>query len=96
MRATDVLEAARAAGVQLSATPAGMIRWRCPGPLPGACDKQAMRKGFGSLSSTGDLLTWSKPTRDRNRCCSAWGGAHSRSPRGQAVLRSRHILRGVR
>jgi hypothetical protein len=32
--AADVLAEARAAGVQLQATPGGKLRWRCPGPLP--------------------------------------------------------------
>jgi hypothetical protein len=33
MSAADVLDLARAAGVELSATPAGKLRWRCPGRL---------------------------------------------------------------
>jgi hypothetical protein len=34
MSAAAVLEQARAAGVELSATPGGNIRWRCRGGLP--------------------------------------------------------------
>ena len=34
MTATAVLELARAAGVELSATPEGNLRWRCRGALP--------------------------------------------------------------
>jgi len=34
MTLADVLKQAHAAGVELSATPTGNIRWRCPGGLP--------------------------------------------------------------
>jgi hypothetical protein len=40
MTATAVLREARAAGVELSATPEGRIRWRCLGPLPEALRQQ--------------------------------------------------------
>jgi hypothetical protein len=60
MTAAEALEAARAAGVQLSATPEGKIRWRSRGSLP-----EPLRKAL--QAHKGELLArlWDQAEADR-------------------------------
>jgi hypothetical protein len=62
MTAAVILEEARAAGVALSATAKGMIRWRCRGPLPDSLRAMILTHKAELLEALG-----SKPVNDTER-----------------------------
>jgi hypothetical protein len=93
MSAADVFHRARAAGVELSMTPAGNIRWRCLGGLP-----DDLRRSIAAHKPELLRLLDAKETKPAD-CCSfkAWRqGLRTESGDNPGMrCRPRHHLRLV-